>query len=145
MRCGCLAEAAAIDPTAQHLTFLAQAQNVSGDIGGAEQTLRRALEVDPQYAYSYTVLESLLVSQGRTAEAAELKDLALLHGVTIDRLRRERRNRLVVGRGPFPQSRAVGQNHTKLGPRSVFSESLPFVVSRSWEGEFTYRGGMATA
>lgn len=77
-------EAAALDPTAQHLTFLAQAQIVSGDIGGAEQTLRHALEVDPQYAYSYMVLDSLLVSQGRTAEAAELKDLALLQGVQLE-------------------------------------------------------------
>ena len=77
-------QAAALDPTAQHLTFLAQAQIVSGDIGGAEQTLRHALEVDPQYAYSYMVLDSLLVSQGRTAEAAELKDLALLQGVQLE-------------------------------------------------------------
>ncbi len=78
------AEAASLDATAQHLTFLAQAQIVTGDTGGAEQTLRHALEVDPQYAYSYMVLDSLLVSQGRTAEAAELKDLALLRGVQLE-------------------------------------------------------------
>jgi protein O-GlcNAc transferase len=79
-----LAEAVAIEPTAQHLSFLAQAQKVSGTAGEAEQTLRRALEVDPQYAYAYTVLGSLLVLQGRTAEAAQLKDLAFLQGVTLE-------------------------------------------------------------
>ena len=79
-----LAEAAAIDLTAQHLTFLAQAQIVSQDMKGAEQTLRRALEVDPQYEFSYSVLESLLVSQRRVAEAAEVKDLALRHGVKLE-------------------------------------------------------------
>jgi len=78
-------EAATLDPTAQHLTFLAQAQIVTGDTGGAEQTLRHALEVDPKYAYSYMVLDSLLASQGRTGEAAELRDLALLNGVQLER------------------------------------------------------------
>jgi len=77
-------EATAIDPTAQHLTFLAQAQIVSGDTAGAEQSLRRAFDVDPRYVYSYIVLERMLVSQGRLAEAAEVKDLATLRGVKLE-------------------------------------------------------------
>ncbi len=79
-----LSEAAALDPTAQHLTFLAQAQRVSGDEQTAEQTLRRALDADPEYAYSYTVLIDLLASQGRAEEAAQVKEEALLHGVQVE-------------------------------------------------------------
>jgi Flp pilus assembly protein TadD len=78
-----LSEASLLDPTAQHLTFLAQAQIRSGEDGRAEQTLRSAMEADPQYAHSYSVLSSLLLANGRTAEAAELKEEARLHGATI--------------------------------------------------------------
>lgn len=79
-----LSEASVLDPTAQHLTFLAQAQIQSGEEERAEQTLRSAMEVDPRYAHSYRVLSNLLVANGRTTEAAEVEDLALLHGVAIE-------------------------------------------------------------
>jgi tetratricopeptide (TPR) repeat protein len=77
-------EATAINPTAQHLTFLAQAQIVSGEAAGAEQSLRRALEADPRYGYSYIVLERLLTSQGREQEAAAVGQLALQNGVKLE-------------------------------------------------------------
>jgi tetratricopeptide (TPR) repeat protein len=79
-----LTEATVLDPTAQHLSFLAQAQIVSGDTVGAERNLRRALEVEPQYAFSYAVLNGLLLGQGRTAEAAKVRGSALSHGVTVE-------------------------------------------------------------
>jgi len=79
-----LAEAASLDPTAQHLTFLAQAQIRAGDGSAAERTLREALDTDPKYAYSYRVLHSFLASQGRVDDAAGLREEALAHGVQLD-------------------------------------------------------------
>lgn len=79
-----LAEAVSLDPTAQHLTFLAQAQIRAGNGRAAERALREALNTDPEYVYSYRVLHSLLVSQGRADDDARLREEALAHGVQLD-------------------------------------------------------------
>jgi tetratricopeptide (TPR) repeat protein len=78
-----LKEAAALDGSAKNLTFLAQAQAAAGKTDEAEQSLRLALKADPKYAYSYTVLIGLLEKNLRTAEAAEVRDLAASHGVQV--------------------------------------------------------------
>lgn len=78
-----LSEAALLEPTAQHLTFKAQAQILLGDDEGAERTLLEAVESEPEYGFSYTVLHSLLVSRGAHEEAARVEDQALLHGIHI--------------------------------------------------------------
>jgi tetratricopeptide (TPR) repeat protein len=78
-----LAQAVALDSSAKYLTFLAQAQIVAGHQGSAEQTLRRALSVDERYGHAYSVLASLLRTEGRTAEAAALLDVAAGKGVDV--------------------------------------------------------------
>ncbi len=78
-----LGEAASLDTTAQHLTFLAQAQIVSGDGESAERTLRNAIDLDPRYGYSYAVLHKLLLNRGRTSEAQIVEDQALSQGLVI--------------------------------------------------------------
>jgi tetratricopeptide (TPR) repeat protein len=65
-------KAAAIDPSAKNLTFWAQALEGSGDLRGAEDALREAIAVDPEYAYARSELIELLEAQGRMDEAAEL-------------------------------------------------------------------------
>jgi tetratricopeptide (TPR) repeat protein len=79
-----LGEAAALNGSAKNLTFLAQAQSVAGKKDEAETTLRRALEVDPQYAYSYRVLVGILEKDLRLDDAAEIRDLAASRGVHIE-------------------------------------------------------------
>jgi len=79
-----LGQAVSLDPTAQHLTFLAQAQIVSGEDETAEGTLREAIQSDPDYAFSYRVLYALLLSQGRTDEALQLRSAALARGLRLD-------------------------------------------------------------
>jgi tetratricopeptide (TPR) repeat protein len=76
-----LGEAVELDGSAKNLTFLAQALEASGDLGGAERTLREAIEVDSHYAYAYGQLIELLEDQGRAEEAAELKAEAEANGV----------------------------------------------------------------
>jgi tetratricopeptide (TPR) repeat protein len=82
-----LGEAAALDASAKNLTFLGQAQAVAGEKDAAEQTLRRALQVDPQYAYSYDVLIGLLEEEIRHADANEVRDLAASMGVEVESAR----------------------------------------------------------
>jgi tetratricopeptide (TPR) repeat protein len=79
----CLNQAAALQPTAKHLTFLAEAQIVAGDPSGAEQSLDKALKTDPKYPYTYFVLLSLLNSQGRANDASRLREQARLNGVDL--------------------------------------------------------------
>jgi tetratricopeptide (TPR) repeat protein len=79
-----LAEAVALDGSAKNLTFLAQAQEIAGKIVEAELTLRRALQVDPQYAYSYIILIRLLEKDLRHSEADAVRALAAQNGVEID-------------------------------------------------------------
>lgn len=79
-----LGQAVDLDKSAKNMTFLAQAEAVAGDVGGAERTLREAIELDPQYAYSYIVLIELLEDDQRDADAAEVKDLATSRGVNTD-------------------------------------------------------------
>lgn len=79
-----LTEAVAISDSAKNLTFLAQAQKATGNANEAETTLRRALEVDPRYAYSYIVLVELLQNDQRYSEAAQVKDLAKQNGLSLD-------------------------------------------------------------
>ena len=78
-----LREAADLEPSAKNLTFLAQAQSVSGDDEGAESTLRRAIEVDTRYSYAYTQLVSLLEDQGRTEDADEVRQEAGTLGISM--------------------------------------------------------------
>ncbi len=79
-----LREAASLDPTPQHLSFLAQAERVSGDVESAEATLHKALEADPSYARSYDLLIGLLEAAGRLEEVDALREYASLHGVSTD-------------------------------------------------------------
>jgi Flp pilus assembly protein TadD len=71
-----LTQAAALEPTAQYLTFLAQAQIAMGDAKGAEATLHRAVTKDASYGHSYEVLATLLENEGRAAEAAQILEAA---------------------------------------------------------------------
>jgi tetratricopeptide (TPR) repeat protein len=78
-----LSEAVELEPTAKFITFLGQAQMVAGDLRGAEQSLRRAVEVDPEYGYAYSVLAGLLADEGRGDEATQLKEDARSRGVKV--------------------------------------------------------------
>lgn len=64
-----LRQAVALEPSAKHLTFLAQAETGAGDKAAAETTLRQAVEMQPDYVRAYAVLVDLLRSESRTAEA----------------------------------------------------------------------------
>ena len=79
-----LGEAAALEPAAKYLTFLAQAEIAAGEKQKAEETLRKALAADSSYGHAYTVLVGLLEGQRRLAEASELRDAAKSAGVTIE-------------------------------------------------------------
>jgi tetratricopeptide (TPR) repeat protein len=79
-----LGEAAALEPAAKYLTFLAQAEIAAGEKQKAEETLRKALAADGNYGHAYTVLVGLLEGQRRLAEASELRDAAKSAGVTIE-------------------------------------------------------------
>lgn len=78
-----LAEAAALEHTAQRLSFLAQAQKAAGDKIAAEASLREALKVDKTYAFTYDLLVSLLSDQGKTAEADQVRQAAAAASVTL--------------------------------------------------------------
>jgi predicted Zn-dependent protease len=78
-----LQEAVALEGTAENLGFLAQGQMATGDDKGAESTLRRGLAEDKTYPHTYTLLLALLDRQGRTAEAAELRQAAAGAGVVL--------------------------------------------------------------
>lgn len=79
-----LGEAATLEPSAKHMTFLAQAQLAAGEQEAAESTLRRAIEVDAGYGHAYVVLIGLLENQGRATEAATLREAALGAGLKIE-------------------------------------------------------------
>jgi len=79
-----LGEAAALEPAAKYLTFLAQAEIAAGDTQQAEEVLRKALTADSSYGHAYAVLVGLLEGQRRLAEASELRDAAKSAGVTIE-------------------------------------------------------------
>lgn len=81
---GVFKEACAIEATAQYLSFLAQAQMVVGDDQAAEASLRSALAADKTYPYSYALLTAVLEEQGRTFEAAELREAAESEGVVFE-------------------------------------------------------------
>jgi tetratricopeptide (TPR) repeat protein len=76
-------QAAALEPTAKNLTFLAQGQEAAGDLQNAEHTLRNAIQVDPSYGYAYSQLAKLLSDQGRVAEAAQAEEEARTRGVEV--------------------------------------------------------------
>jgi tetratricopeptide (TPR) repeat protein len=78
-----LGEAAKIDPRAKYQCFLAQAQEAAGDVAGAEQTLRGAMDAEPGYAYSYKLLSGLLQRQGRAQEAQQVLEKAASLGVDV--------------------------------------------------------------
>jgi tetratricopeptide (TPR) repeat protein len=75
-------EASELEPSAQYLSFLAQAQMAAGDEGEAEVTLRRALAADKTYPRAYTLLAQLLRQQGRAEDAAEVEQAAQGAGVS---------------------------------------------------------------
>jgi tetratricopeptide (TPR) repeat protein len=78
-----LAEAAELEPSAKNLCFLAQAHVAAGDAGMAEQVLREAIDMEPDYAYSYRLLIGLLQGQGRIEEADEVAKLADSRGLVL--------------------------------------------------------------
>ncbi len=78
-----LRQAVILEPSAKNLTFLAQALIQAGDLTVAEQTLHRALVADPKYPHEYIVLLSFLDSQGRTDDAAKLREQARANGVDV--------------------------------------------------------------
>jgi tetratricopeptide (TPR) repeat protein len=78
-----LAEAAVLEPTAKNITFLAQAQKRTGDLEGAERSLRQAIAKDAGYGYAYSQLAGLLVEQGRDGEAAQVVEDARSRGVDV--------------------------------------------------------------
>jgi tetratricopeptide (TPR) repeat protein len=78
-----LAQAVALQPSAKNLTFLAQAQISGDDAAGAESSLAKALKTDPKYPHAYVVLLSLLESQGRANDVADLREQARLKGVDL--------------------------------------------------------------
>ncbi len=78
-----LCEATLLEPSGKNLAFLAQAQIASGDGTGAEQTLRRAINIEPTYPYSYVLLAKLLQNAGREQDAEQVEEQARLHGVTV--------------------------------------------------------------
>jgi tetratricopeptide (TPR) repeat protein len=75
-------EATKIEPSAKYLTFLAQAQMAVSDLKGAEDSLRKAIATDSSYRHAYEELASLLDRQGRTTEAAQLRQTAASAGAT---------------------------------------------------------------
>ena len=79
-----LEEAVALDGSAKHLTFLAQAQKAAGQLADAERSVRRAIETDPTYGHSYVVLIALLEEGGSYDEAAEIREQAAANGVNIE-------------------------------------------------------------
>jgi tetratricopeptide (TPR) repeat protein len=78
-----LTEAVELEPSAKHLTFLAQAKEEAGDPYGAEQSLRKAIETDPVYGYAYGQLAELLVEEGRSGDVAQLIEDARSWGVVV--------------------------------------------------------------
>lgn len=80
---GVLEEAVDLEPTGQNRTFLGQALIASGDSLAAEQSLRRAIEEEPGYAFSYTVLTDLLREEGRAADAAAVVEVAAAQGISV--------------------------------------------------------------
>lgn len=78
-----LSEAVKIKGTAKNLSFLAQAQSAAGDDVAAKTTLRRAIVEDPKYPHSYQILQSILLSEGRKTEAAEVSRQASDNGLKL--------------------------------------------------------------
>jgi predicted Zn-dependent protease len=76
-------EAVALEPTAQYLGFLAQAQEAVNDNVGAEASLRKALAADKTYPHTYSLLVSMFEHQGRTAEAADVRAAAQAQGIAL--------------------------------------------------------------
>ncbi|MCE5253810.1 MAG: tetratricopeptide repeat protein [Actinomycetia bacterium] len=76
-------ETATLESTGKNLTFLAQAQTACGNNSEAERTLRKAIDADPTYAYSYDKLVGLLQLQDRAEEIEKVKAEAASHGVSI--------------------------------------------------------------
>lgn len=79
-----LSAAVALERSAKHLAFLAQAQLVSGDEDAGEASLREAVEIDPEYAYAYMLLVQLLESRGMHSEADSIRRSADKIGVDIE-------------------------------------------------------------
>lgn len=76
-------EAVAIDPSAKHLCFLAQAESVAGADLDAENHLRRAIDAEPSYPYSYRLLYALLIEQGRVGEATAVSEQAKKLSISV--------------------------------------------------------------
>lgn len=78
-----LSEAARVEPTAQNLTFLAQALIALESTEEAEETLRKAIEADGSYPWAYQVLAGLLRDLGREQDLAALVTQAGTAGIVI--------------------------------------------------------------
>ena len=78
-----LGEAATLEPSARHLTYLAQAQIAAGDASAAEASLRKAIDLDKTYGHAYGVLIGLLEKQGRLSETTTVRQAAATVGATI--------------------------------------------------------------
>jgi tetratricopeptide (TPR) repeat protein len=77
-------EAVSLDGSAKNLTFLAQAQNADGLVSDAEDSLRHAIDADPQYPHSYLVLINLLEQQHRSGDADQIRRLAGANGAALE-------------------------------------------------------------
>lgn len=78
-----LEEGVMIEESDEMLVYLGLARRESGDLRGAEEAFRRAIEVDPSYGYAYRLLVALLEDQGRTEDAALVVRAAREEGVKI--------------------------------------------------------------
>ncbi len=78
-----LKQATELEPSAKNWAFLAQAQIEVDDLPGAENSLTRSLEADPTYPLAYSLLVGLLESEGRSAEALDVRQQAASNGVTL--------------------------------------------------------------
>ncbi|MCL5736199.1 MAG: tetratricopeptide repeat protein [Actinobacteria bacterium] len=76
-----LTEAVSREPSAKNLSFLAEAQESNQDASGAEASLRKAIQTDPKYAFSYQLLVKLLTKLGRTQDAAQVERMASQQGI----------------------------------------------------------------
>jgi Tfp pilus assembly protein PilF len=67
----CYQQSIAICPTAEAHTFLGWAMSWQGDVLGAIEQCRRAIEVDPSFGNPYNDIGAYLIELGRLGEAVD--------------------------------------------------------------------------
>lgn len=78
-----LSQAVSLEPSAKNLSFLAEAQESNQDDSGAEASLRKAIQTDLKYAFSYQLLVKLLTKLGRSQDASQVEQTARQNGVNL--------------------------------------------------------------